>query len=930
MAQPSPPAAKPRVLALVLARRGDDITEVLASIEPQVYEVEDVVVITDRRPKLDPELARPKTARRLSEALDAVDGPVDYLWMLDSRTTARADALAALVDAAESLEASVVGSKVLDADHPDRLVSVGGPTDVFGFPSTGLESGEIDQEQFDVIRDVAFLEPASLLVRRDLAEGLGGLDHALPYLAFGFDICQRARVVGGRVVVTPGSEVFSRAGNGQRAHTWREQAGRLRVMLKTYSMLTLIWAMPTLLVAGLATWLYRLAKGSLSAPLDWIRAWTWNLLYLPSTLQARRRAPTTSMDSDAELFRFQVRGSLEMRQIAAELGALLGAGSEEEGPEDGPEPAFWQRPDVITTVLGVALVLLLTRSIIAEGLPATGYVLPLAESAWDALRSYAGGWHLGGLGSPEPMHPSVGATAALQLLLGNRAGAAGLMTVGAVASGVAGMVALVRRLGLSRGARLAAGAVFVAGFPTLLLAGEGYWPGLLALGGLPWALTGVVAPAPGSGRGWIGRLARVGLATAASAAFVPLSVVVPALFGVVWAVAARRAWPLLVGPAGSVLALPVLLPWLSTRGVAEVVSAGTPFHPDPSWWFSVPLLAAGVAAAAAARSRPLVVVVAGALVGSIGFLVARASSYGAGQEATAAGLVATAAGAALVVAGALDAPASLGIDVSLLRTAPAYAAMVAAIIVGLTTLIAVPAGRMGLPEDRFGALAFASGRAEAHGPDRVLLTGPSENLPGQHRTLPDGTPYRLISGVLDYPQAWLPEARLGDSALEETLVELMGGDELRPGEQLAPFGIRWVAATGPSPLIGALGAQLDMRPLAGLVLGGSGGVWENDVPAYRAVTDQNVAWSREAPDYTGERVGSSVRIAENADHRWGPGAWEQDGWANRVPADAGVAAFGGVGSFRFQARAAAVVVILLAILSLVRARREAEAGEEAV
>ena len=68
MTQPAPPSPKPRVLALVVARRGDEIADVLASIESQVYEVEDVVVIADQRPDVAPETARPKTARRLSEA----------------------------------------------------------------------------------------------------------------------------------------------------------------------------------------------------------------------------------------------------------------------------------------------------------------------------------------------------------------------------------------------------------------------------------------------------------------------------------------------------------------------------------------------------------------------------------------------------------------------------------------------------------------------------------------------------------------------------------------------------------------------------------------------------------------------------------------------------------------------------------------------
>jgi hypothetical protein len=28
--------------------------------------------------------------------------------------------------------------------------------------------------------------------------------------------------------------------------------------------------------------------------------------------------------------------------------------------------------------------------------------------------------------------------------------------------------------------------------------------------------------------------------------------------------------------------------------------------------------------------------------------------------------------------------------------------------------------------------------------------------------------------------------------------------------------------------------------------------------------------------------GVAVRVAQNADYRWGPGEWQQDDWANRV------------------------------------------------
>lgn len=930
MTESPEPSDRPRVLAVVLARNGDDIGAVLESIERQVYGVESVVVMADRSVVISPDAAlQSKQVRSMTEVVALAGNRVEYLWLLDARATARRDALDALVSTAVRVDASVVGSKVLDASNPQQLLSVGGATDVFGFPFTGLERGELDQEQFDVIRDVACLEPASLLVRRDLAGGLGGLDRMLPYIATGLDLCQRARVVGGRVVVGPTSEVFTRVTGEDRVNSWREQAGRIRVMIKTYSPVTLLWSLPGLLIVSLLSALHRTARGSWNALPDWMGAWFWNVRHLASTLEVRRRAPSISMDSDAELFRFQVRGSVQLRGIASDLGAMLGAGSEfdEEGDLREESPALWQRPSVLAIAAGVAFLIVLTRTILMEGLPVTGFVLPLSESAWSTLRSYAGGWHLAGLGSPEPMHPSVGATAAVQLLLGNRAGpAATILTVGSAASAAVGAFVLVRRAGMGLTAAMLAGGVMVAGFPTLVLAGEGYWPGLLALGGVPWACAGIVAPAPSGLAGWIGRLARVGLATAWSAAFVPLVAVVPLVFGAVWAVASRTGRSLPVALAASVVALPVLVPWLPASELSSIVGGGVPFHPDPDWWVSFPILIAALAAGISGRGRPMTIAITGVLIGSSGFLAARAASLGAGLEVSAAGLLLTSLGLTLVVAGAIEGPSTLGSARSV-RRAVAYVGVGAAALIGLATVVALPAGRLGLPEDRFGVLAFAESRAGSHGADRILLAGPGDAMPGEHRRLPDGTTYRVVSGSLDYAQARLPQPLEGDLALERTLVDLLADEEFRPGRALAGYGIRWVVAMGPTPLAEVMSTQLDLRPLNGLFIAESGGVWENTADSYRAVTDAGTPWSWQPPVYAGRPLGSSVRISENADPGWGPGTWEPDGWANRVSAQSGVVFFGGVPSNRLMAQAAGAWVLVLVLLAfglpLIRRRESA-------
>ncbi len=920
MSTPSETSPQPRVLAVVVARKGDSITAVLESIEAQVYEVEGIVVLAWHRPELPANFAHPpKRATSMSQVLSAAGSGVDFLWLLDSRTTARRDALQALVSTALQVDASVVGSKVLDIERPEELLSVGAATDVFGFPYTGLEAGELDQEQFDVIRDVAYVEPASMLVRRDLAGGIGGLDRKLPYIANGLDLCQRARVVGGRIVVAPASEVFNKGLGPDRPQTWREQAGRIRVMIKTYTLLTLLWALPGLAMIGLLHGLYQTVRGSWRALPDLLGAWLWNVRHLLSTLAARRRAPAISVDSDRELFRFQVRGSVQLRTMASDMSAIWGSSAADEeavGVVEDDEPTFWRRPEVMAAVLGMAFLLLLTRSIIQSGVPATGFALPLAESAWNTLRAYAGGWNLAGLGSSEPMHPSVGATAAVQLVFGSRAAlAATLMTVGSSASALVGTYVLIRRAGLGLGAGTVAAAVYVAGFPMLVMAADGYWPGLLALGGIPWAVAGIVGPAPASRAGRVGRLARIVLATAWSAMFVPPLVVVPFVFGMVWAVAARKPMSLLTGLAGSILSLPVLFPWLAGLDPFSLLSSGVPFHADPVWWASVPMAVAGLAMGLSGRGRPLTVGLVGLLIGSGGFLAARAASLGAGREVTAAGLLVMSLGMALVVAGALEGPLTLE-SAGFFRGVLAYLAVGAAVLVGLSTLLALPSGRMGLPDDRFEKLAFARSRAAPHGADRILLAGPAETLPGEFRRLPDGTAYRLVGGELDYPQAWLPEPLAGDLALERTLTDLLSDGDQRPGRRLAEYGVRWLVATGPAPLVQTVAVQLDLIPLGGLFIAEGGGVWENTTPAYLAETGAGVPWSWRPPDYEGPAGGGTVLIRENADPGWTPDPWESAGWANRLPAGEGVATFGGVDSYRLMAQGAGVWVMILLVLGI--------------
>ncbi len=165
------------------------------------------------------------------------------------------DAVRVLVEEAYRSNAGIVGPKLVSAEDPGVLLEVGRAIDRFGAPYTGIEPGEFDQEQHDGVRDVFYVTTATMLVRVDLFEQLGGFDPATFPGAEDLDLCWRARLVGARVLVAPDARVAHReaAESRGRADLPDESArarSRVRVLLTSYSFLTLLWLVPVGIVVG--------------------------------------------------------------------------------------------------------------------------------------------------------------------------------------------------------------------------------------------------------------------------------------------------------------------------------------------------------------------------------------------------------------------------------------------------------------------------------------------------------------------------------------------------------------------------------------------------------------------------------------------------------------------------------------------------------
>lgn len=853
----------------------------------------------------------------LRAMLGKLDTSVTHVWLLRAGSVPRPDALHALVFEANRVGAGVAGSKLLDVDNADRLVSVGLATDVFDVPYLGIDEDELDAGQYDVVRDVAALEGDSVLVRRDLFKGLGGPDAALAPQATAIDLSQRARAIGARVVVVPSSEVG--VPPRKRVPLWREEAGRIRAMLKVYSPLTLLWAIPTRFLIGLLEAFLAPLAGRWTL-FSWVRSWLWNLFKLPSTLTGRRAARSAALAGDAEIFRYQVRGSAALRALWGDLADSARARFPSE--ESGGVASLAQevrRPAFGVGVAAFIFSLIATRSI-WRGFPAGGLSLPLPDRGSDAIAAYAGGWNPAGFGTVEQLPPFVGFAGLWQRILFDDPNlAAGSLTLAAFVMGIWGTARLLRTWSIDSVPGILAGLMFMAGPAARTIAGSGDAANLVALAAVPWAMRVALAPWPESWAARLGRLLAAGWVSGLLANLSPELLLVPVGAVTTLALLDPRksvSWLAAVTSLiGASIGLLMLRPWINGVDFTEYLRAGEAFW-EPGLYLGGAAVVAVVASLVATPDSLWRVGLWGALMGSAGFLMARTASEGGGRHLEALGLAAVALGTAVVAGVLFDGLRRVREMTSVGRIAVPIGAVAAAVLVASSVLVLGP-GRAGLPADELtDALRFTGASIDDESAARVLLVGPPESLPGTSRTI-RGAGYRVISAPS--PRIWeaeLPEKGPADEALEEVLAGIVEGGGFRAGEQLAAFGIRWIIEMEATPLSSRFERQLDLIPLDGL----RRTVFLVDSPnAVRAVTDQGVAWAQAGTGFAGPPA-DSVLVKEQAHPGWGSDS-DPDDWAMTLSATSGEVQFSQDSSVRSQARLSLWIGLALAVGSLVMRRR---------
>jgi GT2 family glycosyltransferase len=557
-----------RVLALVTGTPGDT-AERIRSVLPDAY-----VRTVEGNLGFGP---------AANEVLRLVEGGGFFCFLHDDVALA-ADAVSALIAELYRSNAGIVGPKLVEWDHPTRLLTVGLPIDKFGEFSSPVEPGELDQEQHDAIRDVFSLPSACLLVRADLFRALGGFDPEIPFFGEALDLCWRAHSSGARVLVVPDAVGRHRQAIEERNPDLDPdrlaQRHRLRTVLSGYGRLHLVRVLPQYAVMSVLDAIVRLVSGRATEAGAVLGAWPWNLARVGSLVAKRRALRGLRSVPDRELRGLQVRGSARLAAFVRaqgarrddRLGAVTSAGRSLVHRLRTGE----RRASIGVWVLAILLFVLGSRTLVTGRIPVVGELLPYTDSATAMIHTYFSGWWSHGLGGAVPVPTGIGLLgAAGTVLFGHLALLHTLLVVGPLLFGWIGTWRLLAPFAVQR-ARIM-GLAVVAGTPLAVNAlATGRWSGVVAFGVTPFALGRLarvsgLEPFDGRPRPFAVHVAALGLFLAVVAAFVPsypLVVVAMAAALVVGSLAAggvRQSLRALVAAAAAALVAYLLnLPWTTS------------------------------------------------------------------------------------------------------------------------------------------------------------------------------------------------------------------------------------------------------------------------------------------------------------------------------------------------------------------------------
>ena len=811
------------------------------------------------------------SARSFDEAVRLpVASGADFVLLLRDDVALDPEAIERFVEATQlpGVErVGVVGAKVVDWEHPRELRDVGRSADRFGHPYTPLQSGEIDQGQFDRVLDVLTVETSAVLVARDVWQQVGLFDERLGEEHTDVDFGWRARVAGWRVLMTPLARArqrpAARADDAGKSRRYGEDRAALAAVLKNYGWMSLLWVVPLDAVLSVIRLVFLTLSRRFEEGYDLLSAIGWNVVHLPGTLRLRRTVQRSRRVKDRSLRRFHESAGLRLPRWFQTAERILEEQRDLGDDDLSASRRFRKRtasllsthPVLVGSFFGTLLWISIVRGLFGLDQLAGGVLPAFPAEPSGFMTELVSAYRTTGLGGALAASPALGALAGTSWLSFTNTVLAQKVVLGGslILAAVLCYRAAVRLTGRPSAA-VAAAAAYVASAIVLWA----YSQGRIALLGVVVVLPPIVerletafaGAEPADGRWRF--VAGLAVTLAVGVAFDPGTILAFGLLLVIGCVLGRgRGRGLALGLTASIGAAVLLftfVPTIAAGGGAALTSrVGTT---DPwlllrlalgeapgGWWAALFLPAAAVLGLALAApplrgfaARMAVVAVAGlALSWSsvAGYLPPPLSDgpvYAVG---------AAIAEAMLIAVGVASVATGLGQESFGFRQI-GTAALAAVLVVGLTLQGAAAAtGTWGVGgPDRIPAAWALVGSTE-EGSFRVLWLGTDDGSPFP----PPGGDPEGVAEAGDATVSYAITGRTGTSALdlgrplvgpgqrslEETLDELLSGTTAHAGALLAPFGVRFVvASTGelPDAARAALDRQVDLDhvPAADLVI----------------------------------------------------------------------------------------------------------------
>ena len=477
-----PAAIYPPVVAMVVTHNpGPWLDDTLRGLADQDYP-DLTVLVVDCGSQVDPtprvaELLPRAFVRHLdatagfaegaNEALHTVEGAT-FLLVCHDDVVLDPTVVRALVEEAYRSNAGIVGPKLVAADDPSVLLDVGRAIDRFGAPYTGIEPGELDQEQHDGVRDVFYVTSATMLVRgrplhctRRIRSGhVPRCRGPRPLLAGPARRCARARRPR-RARRAPRSG--RRALRTNRPDDVALARSRVRVLLTSYSLGTLLWLIPFGFVVAIIEAVGDLVTGHPRRARAGITAWFNNVFHFRRLRASRRRAQATRHVHDRDLRELQVgtgtRLTAWFNHHVHNEGRLRSIGAASRSAVDSVSDGV-RAPATIAFMVFLALVLFGSRSLIAHSVPAIG-TFGTWPGIGDLFNAFGSAWRYTGLGSASAAPPALALMGGLgTALLGAVSLARTLVVVLAIPVGAFGAYRLGNRIIGIRGPALAAGLAY--------------------------------------------------------------------------------------------------------------------------------------------------------------------------------------------------------------------------------------------------------------------------------------------------------------------------------------------------------------------------------------------------------------------------------------------------------------------------------------